>query len=55
MNSLKNASKYIIEKIKLNFLKNYEIASHLALRSNEMNQIFELITKNELNKLKRYV
>ena len=52
---LKNASKYIIEKIKLNFLKNYEIASHLALRSNEMNQIFELITKNELNKLKRYV
>ena len=52
---LKNADKYIIEQIKFFFHLNYETASFLTLRSKEMNKIFELITKNEFNKLKKYI
>ena len=52
---LKNAAIYITEPIRENFELNYQIANEIILKSEQMNKILELITKNKFNKLKKYI
>ena len=52
---LKNAAIYITEPIRENFELNYQIANEIILKSEQMNKILELITKNKFNKLKNYI